>query len=427
MRIFIALILLTQTTFGQGTVVPAQGPPPQNLAQRADGRFSANADPANPENFEVHVVVAGDTLSQIAGRVLNNPRLWPQLWEQNEHVVNPHWIYPNDKILIRPITQITEAAPPPPEPAVAEPPQAAAPTAPPALVGPPPIQAEAPPAAEDVFILTPPPSAPEVKVADLYCSGFIRTQPIAATMKVISKFNADGSALAADMDYIYLGQGSEEGVRVGDMFQVIRPTKKIDSPTRRPVDRNRGLHYLEVAQIRVVIAQGAFSLARVVHACEAVEIGDFMIPFQRIELPTIPRPRPFSPFMTVSGMPKGLVISTKGIMGNFGSTFKMSGTTPGIRKGSLAPLERGLATEGTIAYLDLGESDGVKPGDIFIAFKTVGLDGQLYRLPKEAERLRNQRVAVGELIILKVGERASTALVTYATDGIALGDAVERR
>src|SRR5262245_58343729 len=96
MRTLLALLLLTSVAFGQG--LPAQGPPPKNLTRRADGRFSANSDPANPEKFEVHTVVRGETLSQIAGQVLKNPRLWPQLWEQNEHIVNPHWIYPNDKI-----------------------------------------------------------------------------------------------------------------------------------------------------------------------------------------------------------------------------------------------------------------------------------------------------------------------------------------
>ena len=37
------------------------------------------------------------------------------------------------------------------------------------------------------------------------------------------------------------------------------------------------------------------------------------------------------------------------------------------------------------------------------------------------------RTAIGELVVLKVEERASTALVTYASDGLSLGDVVERR
>jgi hypothetical protein len=152
MRILIGLLLLVSTGFAQDKVAPQQGPPPKNLTQLPDGHFSANADPANVERFEVHIVQTGETLSQIAGQVLNNPRLWPQLWEQNEHIVNPHWIYPNDKILVRPVTQITEALPPPPPP---EPPPA--PPAPPLVPQPGQITpAPEPQVAEDFFILTPP-------------------------------------------------------------------------------------------------------------------------------------------------------------------------------------------------------------------------------------------------------------------------------
>ena len=99
--------------------IPQQGPPPKNLTVRPDGHVSANQDAADPGKFEVHIVKMGETLSGIAGEVLKNPRLWPQLWEQNEHIINPHWIYPNDQILIRPVTVLSEAKPPEPEPAPA--------------------------------------------------------------------------------------------------------------------------------------------------------------------------------------------------------------------------------------------------------------------------------------------------------------------
>src|SRR5262245_47490280 len=49
---------------------PQQGPPPKNLTVRPDGHVSANQDPTNPEKFEIHVVVKGETLSGIAGEFL---------------------------------------------------------------------------------------------------------------------------------------------------------------------------------------------------------------------------------------------------------------------------------------------------------------------------------------------------------------------
>ncbi len=114
-----ALIMLVSATgSGQQGPLPEQGAPPSELTER-DGFVSANNAPITTENFEVHVVEEGDTLWDIARRYLNNSFLWPQLWESNEHIINPHWIYPQDQILIRAITQITQAVEPQaPEPVV---------------------------------------------------------------------------------------------------------------------------------------------------------------------------------------------------------------------------------------------------------------------------------------------------------------------
>ena len=93
--LLVATGVLAQTPQAPTKTAPQQGPPPKNLTVRADGHVTANQDPVNPEKFEVRVVKQGDTLSQIAGEVLKDQRLWPQLWEQNEHIINPHWIYPS--------------------------------------------------------------------------------------------------------------------------------------------------------------------------------------------------------------------------------------------------------------------------------------------------------------------------------------------
>jgi hypothetical protein len=58
-------------------------------------------EPQAAEREREHVVRRGDTLWDLAGRYLGNPFQWPRIHEVNTRIVaDPHWIYPNQVLVI---------------------------------------------------------------------------------------------------------------------------------------------------------------------------------------------------------------------------------------------------------------------------------------------------------------------------------------
>jgi hypothetical protein len=52
-----------------------------------------------PEGL-VHYVEEGDTLWDLSARYLGSPWLWPELWERNRFITNPHYIYPGIRVVV---------------------------------------------------------------------------------------------------------------------------------------------------------------------------------------------------------------------------------------------------------------------------------------------------------------------------------------
>jgi hypothetical protein len=45
-----------------------------------------------------YTVQEGDTLWDLSNHFNDSPWLWPELWQENDQITNPHWIFPGERI-----------------------------------------------------------------------------------------------------------------------------------------------------------------------------------------------------------------------------------------------------------------------------------------------------------------------------------------
>jgi len=259
-----------------------------------------------------------------------------------------------------------------------------------------------------------PPKAPTE--ADIYCSGVATSQAVPTDTYLISGENSSYRIVFVQGNNVYINRGAEQGIKVGDEFEVVRPVQDMVHVKwfkwQSQLLRAMGTMYADIGRVRVVNVQAKTSIVEVRLTCDTMQRGDIVRPF-------VVRPAPayhnaqFDPFAPPSGKKTAMVVTTK----NFG---QVSGTDG-------------------IVFVNLGSSQGVQVGDYFRVFRYQGtrnettyeLSGTAYKVfgfgstPIAYDWDNVPRQVLGEGIVLRTGPNSATVLLTTVRQEVYDGDYVE--
>ncbi|MER3445775.1 MAG: hypothetical protein C4291_02570 [Candidatus Dadabacteria bacterium] len=190
--------------------------------------------------------------------------------------------------------------------------------------------------------------------------------------------------LLGEGDIVYTNVGSEDNVQLGDRFTVFRSSKAVLHPL---TGRRIGYKVAVLGEIEILEVLGKkMSSAKITSSYREITRGAKI--------------RPIEPFVKEVVLKKGIE-EVDGYVVDTLNSVELSG-------------------KGDIVYIDVGQEDGVVPGNTF----------SIYKLPRRAFDPDARRDVVipgtflGRLVVLNVQKEAATGIIIESTRQIEKGDAV---
>ena len=258
--------------------------------------------------------------------------------------------------------------------------------------------------------------AGQVGYSKVYCSGFLKDTKLPDDARLVSGEQIGYKVTFAQGERVYLNQGSDKGVRVGDRFVVVRATQDPSTEWFRgqfKLTKAIGILYEDLGQVKVVNVLPKTSIAEVTFSCDYMQRGDIVRPFEERPVPPFKELGTFDHFAPVSGKPVGMMVTTIDFQQSEG--------------------------QGSTIYINLGAAQGVKVGDYVRFFRyqgkldefapqTRGYQTELYGFGSSPVHYQGKdlpREVLGEGIVLNASRNGSAVLITFSSADIYTGDNVE--
>ena len=324
---------------------------------------SSNSPALNNDVPLNYVVQQGDTLWGISGVYLQEAWRWPELWDANPQLDNPHRIYPGDVLALRweggrPRLGLSSRG-----------------------------GLKLSPNVRSQSLDTAIPPIPRDQI-----DPFLRNNRILES----GAFSDLPYVIAGDAQRIISGLGDRIYVRgpvaSGDqVFGIIREGSPVIDPTTQEV---LGITALDIGSASLTSggtegSSDAVKEFEITRMTEEIRIGDRLIPLQA------------------------------GIMDSF---FQPKSPGVEIENGFMVAVNSGVTQIGpmSIVTINRGDREAVMVGDVFAIYQT----GEIVQDPVKQEMVALPDVRAGVLMVFAVYEKASFGLVLTATRPLAVGDKI---
>ena len=373
--------------------------PPRSLHQVGD-HWTAWDPPTPPAGVQTYVIVRGDTLWDLAKRFYNDPYLWPQLWEKNKYIQDAHWIYPGDPLVLGPEVTPgnTQAANPTPTgDDIAE-------TAGTARRDEPMAQPEIGGVLSSGAAAGAP--TPLGYESDIYCSGYIgekdeqfpysivgseyevMSPTLGVTRNNVSGVYGPVTTVKYDLstgDIVYLDAGRAQGLMPGSLFSVVSADRTVNDPV---VGNVVGRFNRYLGRIRVLSVQDSTSIGEIVQSCDPILVGARLRPFEPEPVP-LGRPTAMHPVNLPAPAEKlrdaPVIVYSRDDIVSLGQDH--------------------------VVFINRGSEQDVVPGDVYTIYRQ--------------NRAGMPPVVLGELAVLSVQKRFSTAKIIASRYPIYIGDRLD--
>jgi hypothetical protein len=263
---------------------------------------------------------------------------------------------------------------------------------------------------------------------DLGCAGFVSKQLLPNSNFVAGDLYTPSTTKNTNGEIVYL---AGKGYEVGQKYTIVR---ELRDPNRYELFAGQhallkamGQPYSEVARVRIIDTRSRMAIAQVEMSCDPVNPGDYAMPYVEKAPISFRPPLRFDLFLPSSNKLSARIVMAKDFDGEIG---------PGVK-----------------VYMNVGSSQGVKPGDYFRAVRAYEadlhdpVDSLSFKASTNEDTQKYQAVidpnfmtktggpvihvrdlprrAVGEVVILATTPNTATGMVVFAMESVHVGDTVE--